>query len=186
MSTKTNSQTNWAFPSTGQGQDALWGAAAMRLPIGTPKNDVLRGDNGFNGIYAGPGNDIIYGLGGQDALAGGTGNDKIYGGKGTDTFFFETRLNARTNVDKIMDFKAADDIISLSRLIFKKAGPAGGLQETAFHVGRKAHDADDRIIYDKKTGALYYDPDGNGRAAQIKFAILVNKTTITHDDFAIG
>ena len=186
MSTKINSKTSWAFPSTGQAQDALWGAAAMALPpIGTRGNDVLRGTNGMDGFYAGPGNDVIYGRGGQDAITGGTGNDRLYGGTGPDSFFFDAKLNARTNVDKIMDFKSVDDTLVLSRLIFKKL-PAGGLAETAFHVGKKAVDADDRIIYDKKTGALYYDPDGTGSAAKVKFAVLANKTTITHDDFAIG
>ncbi|MBJ6126642.1 calcium-binding protein [Microvirga sp. BT325] len=176
------------MPGIGLGQDALWGAGALKLPpIGTSKNDVLKGDNGINGFYGLGGNDTIYGYGGYDALAGGAGNDKLYGGRGNDNFIFDTKLNAKTNVDKIMDFKSSeDDMISLSRKIFKKVGPAGGLKEEAFHVGKKAHDADDRIVYDKATGSLYYDPDGTGRAVKIKFATLVNKATLTHDDFAIG
>ena len=68
-----------------------------------------------------------------------------------------------------MDFKAADDTIGLARKIFKKIG-SGPLQENAFHAGKSAHDADDRIIYDKATGSLYYDADGTGAAAKIKFA----------------
>ncbi|MEE1656936.1 calcium-binding protein [Microvirga sp. CF3062] len=185
MSTKTTSKTNWTMPSLSQGQDALWGAAAYELPpMGTPKNDVLKGTNSLDGFYGQAGNDVIYGYGGGDVLAGGTGNDKIYGGAGKDTFFFDSKLNATTNVDKIMDFKAADDIMSLTRSIFKTIS-RGALKETAFYVGKKAHDEDDRIIYDKKTGSLFYDKDGAGGAAQIKFATLVNKTAITHMDFVI-
>jgi Ca2+-binding RTX toxin-like protein len=189
MSSKTTSKTSWTFPSDGQDQDALWSktAAAKSLPYGTPGNDVLNGTNGIDGFYGMGGNDTIYGYGDYDALAGGAGNDKLYGGRGNDNFLFTEKLNAKTNVDRIMDFKSSEnDTISLSRSIFKKAGSSGGLKEAAFYAGKKAHDKDDRIIYDKKTGSLYYDPDGTGKAAQIKFAILYNKTTITHDDFAIG
>jgi Ca2+-binding RTX toxin-like protein len=187
MSTKTTSKTSWTMPSLGQGQDALWGASAMKLPIGTPGKDVLRGSDGIDGFYALGGNDTIYGYGDYDAISGGAGNDKIYGGRGNDNFIFDAKLNAKTNVDWIMDFSVAeDDTISLSRKIFKKIGKPGELKEAAFYAGKKAHDKDDRIIYDKKTGSLYYDADGKGGAAQIKFAILHNKVAITHDDFAIG
>lgn len=188
MSTKTTSKTSWTMPSVGQGQDALWGAAAIKMPpIGTSKNDVLKGDNGINGFYGMGGNDTIYGYGGYDALAGGAGNDKLYGGRGNDNFIFDTKLNAKTNVDRIMDFKVSeDDTISLKRSIFKKAGSPGDLTETAFWTGKKAHDADDRIIYDKATGSLYYDADGTGAVAKIKFATLVNKATITYQDFFVS
>ena len=188
MSGKNSQKTGWTFPSIGQDQDALWGAATAALPpMGTPRADVLKGTDGIDGFYGMGGNDIIYGYGGYDALAGGTGNDRLYGGKGNDNFIFESKLNAKTNVDRIMDFKSSeDDTISLSRSVFKKTGSYGALKEAAFYAGRKAHDKDDRIIYDKKTGSLYYDPDGTGSAAQIKFAILANKAAITHADFAIG
>jgi len=182
MSTRT---TSWTF-SGSQMESALWGQASIALPpIGTPGNDVLKGTSGIDGFYGLSGNDVIYGYGGNDALAGGSGNDRLYGGAGNDYFFFDSRLNATTNVDKIMDFRAADDAIGLSRSIFKKIG-SGPLKESAFHVGKKAHDKDDRIIYDKATGSLYYDPDGTGAAAKIKFAILANKATITFADFAVS
>lgn len=185
MSTRTNLNSGWTMPAL-DGQNALWGASTYRLPpIGTSGNDVLKGDNGLNGLYGGPGNDTLYGYGGQDALAGGTGNDKLYGGKGMDNFIFDTKPNSRSNVDKIMDFKAADDMISLASRHYKNIG-VGGLKEEAFHIGKRAQDADDRIIYDKATGALYYDPDGTGSAARIKFAVLANKATISHLDIAIG
>jgi Ca2+-binding RTX toxin-like protein len=179
---KAISKTGWAFA----GDSALWGKTAYALPpIGTHGNDVLRGTNGIDGFYGLDGNDTIYGLGGTDALAGGAGNDKLYGGKGRDYFFFDAKLNAKTNVDKIMDFSAKDDAIGLSRSIFSKIG-RGPLKEEAFHLGKKAHDADDRIIYDKATGSLYYDKDGAGGAAAIKFAILANKAAMTYQDFAIA
>jgi Ca2+-binding RTX toxin-like protein len=185
MSTNTTLRTGWTMPAVDEAK-ALWGAAAFQLPpIGTPGNDVLKGDSAVNGIPGFGGNDTIYGYGGNDAIMGGAGNDKLYGGAGSDHFRFDTRLNAKTNVDKIMDFKSNADVIELYRGIFSKAG-RGVLKEVAFHLGAKAHDKDDRIIYDKKTGSLYYDKDGLGGTAQIKFAVLANKTTIAYDDFYIG
>ena len=175
------------MPGVDQGQNALWGTAAAAFPpVGTSGNDVLRGTNGNDSFHGQGGNDTIYGRGGIDIIVGGAGNDKLYGGAGKDTFFFMARLNARTNVDKIMDFKSSDDTMALRKSFFSKVGPYGELNEAAFHLGKKAHDADDRIIYDKATGSLYYDADGTGSAAKIKFATLANKATITYQDFFVS
>jgi Ca2+-binding RTX toxin-like protein len=186
MSTRTTSKTGWTMPSLGQ--DALWGAAAFEMPpMGTPGRDVLRGGDGVDGIMGFGGNDTIYGNGGNDAIMGNEGNDKLYGGAGADHFRFDTKLNAKTNVDRIMDFTPNEDVLELARSPFSKAGKAGSvLKESAFYVGKKAHDKDDRIIYDKKTGSLYYDKDGKGGAEQIKFATLYKKPIIAHDDFVIA
>lgn len=54
-----------------------------------------------------------------------------------------------------------------------------------FYKGAKAHDANDRIIYDNKKGVLYYDPDGTGSAAQIKIATLSKKLKMTYKDFFV-
>jgi Ca2+-binding RTX toxin-like protein len=55
----------------------------------------------------------------------------------------------------------------------------------AFRVGRAAADAEDRIVYDRTKGALYYDADGTGPAAMVKFAILANKAALTSWDFFV-
>jgi serralysin len=44
------------------------------------------------------------------------------------------------------------------------------LARSAFEVGSAADDPRDRIIYDKDTGALFYDADGSGAQAAVKFA----------------
>jgi hypothetical protein len=44
-----------------------------------------------------------------------------------------------------------------------------------FYKGSKAHDRDDRIIYDQKKGVLYYDKDGTGASAAVKIATFDNK-----------
>jgi hypothetical protein len=47
------------------------------------------------------------------------------------------------------------------------------------------HDGDDHIIYNKASGALYYDSDGIGGHAQIQFAVLANRPSIAANDFAV-
>ena len=54
-----------------------------------------------------------------------------------------------TNVDKSTDFNPWADRISLESDIFKKIGGRGKLKDDAFWIGSKAHDASDRIIYNK-------------------------------------
>jgi hypothetical protein len=38
------------------------------------------------------------------------------------------------------------------------------------------------VIYNKKTGALYYDPDGDGPAHAVKIAMLPKKMALTAKD----
>jgi hypothetical protein len=54
------------------------------------------------------------------------------------------------------------------------------LAKTAFYSGPAAHDADDRIVYNKKTGALFYDQDA---PAAILIAKLAPKLKVNGKDF---
>ncbi|KAB0265077.1 VCBS domain-containing protein [Microvirga brassicacearum] len=128
---------------------------------------------------------------GNDKLWGGLGNDFLTGGRGKDTFVFDTKLDKRKNVDTITDFSSKDDAIYLDNAIFKKLGKKGSpttpakMDSKMFWAGTKAHDKDDRIIYDKKSGALYYDADGVGGASQIKFGQVKKGISVTYKDFFV-
>jgi Ca2+-binding RTX toxin-like protein len=157
---------------------------------GTQGVDVLTGENGHDTIYGAGANDMLSGLGGNDRIHGGAGKDQLWGGAGKDVFVFDARLNNRSNVDKIFDFNRLDDGIYLENRIFTKLG-AGSLSRPKqfkadmFVEGTRAQDREDRIVYDKKTGSLYYDKDGTGSAAQVKIATIDNKVKLTHADFFI-
>lgn len=129
--------------------------------------------------------DRLTGAAGDDTLRGRAGNDTLSGGAGSDAFVFDTRPNKRTNVDTITDFSAADDTIWLSKSVFAKIAKKGALSSGAFWAGTKAHDASDRIIYNKKTGALYYDDDGSGSHAMVQIAKLAGKPALSHKDFFV-
>jgi Ca2+-binding RTX toxin-like protein len=92
---------------------------------------------------------------------------------------------ATSNVDRIQDFVVADDTIQLQDSVYTRAGPVGTLSAEAFHIGARAQEADDRIIYDTTSGALYYDRDGSGSATQVKFAQLSRGLGLTNEDFSI-
>ena len=52
-------------------------------------------------------------------------------------------------------------------------------------VGKAAHDGSDRIVYDDKTGKLFYDADGNGGDAAVLFAKLDPHLDLGFGDFLI-
>src|SRR6185295_1380467 len=110
---------------------------------------------------------LIEGNAGANTLNGGDGSDTLVGFAGADTFAFTTALGGG-NVDRIADFSAADDTIALDHTMFAGLG-LGALNANAFVTGTSAQDADDRIIYDQATGALYFDADGSGSGAAVQF-----------------
>ncbi|TWF56810.1 DUF6923 family protein [Neorhizobium alkalisoli] len=142
---------------------------------GSKYADVLTGNKLANRIEGGSGNDTLNGRLGKDVLVGGAGKD---------TFVFDTKLSS-SNIDKILDFNPISDSIDLELAIFKKAGKVGHLAADAFYAGAKAHDASDRIIYDSKSGKLWYDADGTGSSKAVQFATLDKGLKLTYHDFDI-
>ncbi|MCG7392222.1 matrixin family metalloprotease [Microvirga sp. ACRRW] len=144
--------------------------------------DGITGNSSSNTLKGNAGNDTIKGGSGNDILFGGSGNDILAGGSGQDRFYFDKRPSG-IDVDRITDFNVKDDTIYLDDAAFglKK----GILSKAAFRLGANAKDTSDRIVYDKATGALYFDPDGIGSAEKIKFATLPKKLALTVADFLV-
>jgi len=159
-------------------QTSFTGTSGSNTINGNAANNVIRG---FSGA------DRLYGLDGNDKLYGGLGNDPLYGGTGKDAFVFDDRPNSRTNKDAIKDFRVVDDTIWLDNTDFTRVGSNGALKSAAFYVNKtgKAHDASDRIIYDKDSGVLYYDADGTGKAAGVAFATISKNLSLTSKDFLV-
>src|SRR4030095_4261771 len=125
---------------------------------------------------------IFDGLGGDDQIHGGGGNDTIVTSTGSDGIYFDTALNAATNVDAVTDFDVALDTFFLDDAVF--AGLAAGpLAAGAFQSGTAALDADDRILYDSATGQIRFDGDGTGAAVAILFATVTPGLALTNADF---
>ena len=148
---------------------------------GSSLSDTIVGDTGRDGLSGGLGNDvlkggangdILRGDAGNDRLSGGAGGDVLTGGKGKDVFVFDFGPS-KANVDRVVDFDVRSDSIHLDNAVMKALGkgmPAkpAKLKADAFHTGPAAADAEDRVIYDPRTGLLSHDSDGvNGKAAVI-------------------
>ncbi|HEV2563987.1 MAG TPA: M10 family metallopeptidase C-terminal domain-containing protein [Microvirga sp.] len=155
--------------------------------IGGRFDDTLQGNAAENLLRGGGGADTLLGGAGNDTLHGGSGNDRLSGGVGQDVFVFESKADRSRNVDRLEDFKATDDSIRLDNKIFTELGSGSAskpaiLKADMFVRAAKAQDREDRIIYDKRTGALSYDSDGTGAAAAVKIATLDKKLKIGFQD----
>ncbi|GGD95783.1 hypothetical protein GCM10011390_13230 [Aureimonas endophytica] len=164
---------------------AVAGNAGIKLTGNEFANTIL-GNDGANELHGGAGKDILSGGAGNDRLFGEEGSDRLTGGAGADSFVFTTAPKAGEH-DTITDFNVRDDTIELSLSAFGKAGVAGVLSADAFHAaaGGLAHDASDRVIYDTKSGDLFYDADGSGGGAAVRFAHLEPGLALTAADFLL-
>jgi Ca2+-binding RTX toxin-like protein len=145
--------------------------------------NTLTGTSSANSLTGTSGNDLINGGAGDDKIWSKAGSDVLIGGIGKDSFTFDTKPGS-TNVDVIVDFNVADDTIRLNDTVFTKL-KYGQLSSSSFVTGEKALDSGDRVVYNDKTGALYYDADGTGSAAAVKFAMIENLAKLTAADFVV-
>jgi Ca2+-binding RTX toxin-like protein len=162
-----------------------YGSAVEALSAASTAGAISLTGNSVGQTITGNGSaNRINGAGGADRLNGGLGSDTLTGGTGADTFFFTKTLSS-ANVDRITDFYAPEDTMRIDNAVF--VGLAGGaLAPSAFRISASgAQDATDRIIYNKATGALFFDKDGLGGAGMVKFAQLNAGTSLSAADFFV-
>ena len=142
-----------------------WGGSAVNL-TGNDSAQTITGNAANNVVNGGLGNDTLWGLGGKESL------------------LFSTAIGS-ANKDTIKDFNAADDTVRIDNAVFTAVSGTGVLTAVQFYQGTAAHDADDRIVYNRTSGELMYDADGNGSGAAVTFAVISNKVAMTNTDFVI-
>ncbi|QFU15747.1 glycoside hydrolase family 113 [Microvirga thermotolerans] len=152
-----------------------------------PSGLVLRGTARADRLTGREGDDQLWGRAGKDVLAGGAGKD---------VFVFDTKPG-KANLDRIVDFSVADDTIWLDNALFKanpgfyaaiRKGTSAkplALKSAFFRVADKAKDANDFLVYDRKKGVLFYDPDGAGEKAMVAIATLSKNLKMTAKDFFV-
>jgi Ca2+-binding RTX toxin-like protein len=138
----------------------------------------------FNGIGNGLDNTII-GTPFDNTIVGREGRDVLKGQAGDDTFVFDRALGA-DNVDRIIDFEVNGDNDTLKIKGSLLGGmSAGVLAAGRFVAGTAAGDANDRFIFDRPSGQLWFDADGTGAAAQQLVATFEQNALVQADDILI-
>lgn len=166
------------------GNDTLIGGAGDDTFTGDAGNDSLNGGSGSDTFTGDAGKDTLTGGAGKDILVGDFGSDKLSGGAGADDFGFGA---PNEGIDTITDFGVGDD-----RILVSATGFGGGLKAGAaitagqFKLGAAATDANDRFIYNKNSGALFFDVDGTGSKGQVQIATLTNKPQISNADIFVS
>lgn len=170
-------------------QDDGFGNTETALGIerfrGSRFNDRFTGGGGEDDFGGDDGNDTLIGGAGTDHLSGDDGDDRLTGNLGEDDFNFGNGL-AEAGVDTITDMQVGIDEIWVT-------SDWGGLT-TEFLIANQfrsgagvttANTATQRLIYNTTTGDLYYDADGVGGAAAVRFAVLSNQAAINFGDFHV-
>lgn len=177
-------------------------------------NDVIYGESGDDRISAGGGNDLILGGTGVDMIDAGSGDDiilagegseekvqKVKGGSGND--FFVLNSASIADAPSITDFDSGQDSLILDSTVFTAFenpdaadGEAGYFQVEANQYLRgygldaasnNETGVDDFLIFDIRSGKLYYDEDGNeGGSETVLIATLKgNAKYLDFDNFIV-
>jgi Ca2+-binding RTX toxin-like protein len=178
------------YEAAGGGNDRIFASSSFALLPGYEVETISTTDNFGTAridLTGSEYNQTIIGNNGVNILRGKAGNDVLHGLGGTDYFTFDTALNAATNVDTIADFVSVDDIIMLDDAVF--TGMAGGFAGASlFYAAAGATAAatsTQRIVQNTTTGDLFFDADGEGGAAAIRFASVQPGALMYAHDFFV-
>jgi len=139
-------------------------------------NDVLTGNAASNSLNGAAGNDFLRGLAGNDTLTGGPGHD---------TFLFNTAPNSGANRDFVISYIPAEDTIQLENAIFTRLPASAHLNPAYFRAAAHALDNSDFIVYNRATGTLMYDPNGNAAGGEVQIAIFTGRPLLTASEFTV-
>jgi serralysin len=140
----------------------------------------LYGNAYANKLEGNAGTNTLNGSAGNDMLIGRKGADKLTGGSGADKFHFSGVTEAG---DSVTDFANGD------HFCFSASGfgglAKGDLSASAFRLGSKALDSNDRFVFNSANDTLYFDSNGSGSGGVITIAKLTNGFTLDHGDILI-
>jgi Ca2+-binding RTX toxin-like protein len=167
--------------------------------IGSADGNNMHGSLSTGEMYGKGGNDNLYGSKGKELIKGGNGDDwiegrgkvdNLFGGKGADTFAFtNVKVTASDGdpfaVHRVRDFSTKHDSIFLDGERFT-ALDNGPLDDSTFGYGGRAETRKEHIFLKKKTGELFYDEDGSGKAEKVLFAKFEPGVVLTADHFEVG
>ena len=162
-----------------------------------PATNVINGTANADNLLGGAANETINGLAGNDTVNGGAGNDTINGGAGSDLLtgglgtdsFLLADAAGPTNIDRISDFALGDRLL-LSNTAFAGLS-VGAVDLTRFITVRSDREAvasttaATRLIFDRQTNNLFYDPDGTGAAGIQQILSITNGYRLLNTDVTV-
>ncbi|NJD06655.1 MAG: hypothetical protein FIA97_09175, partial [Methylococcaceae bacterium] len=161
------------------------GAYIERIVLEGSRSLSAFGNDGNNAILGNTGRNKLDGGLGNDLIAGGGGSDKLKGGEGADLFVFD----GSKGVDIVSDYASGTDTLGLDGDKFAKLDADGnGRVDGDFFVsgaGAKPQDGDDYLIYDSKSGILWFDDDGSGGGKAVKVAVLSGQPEILPEQIQV-
>jgi len=163
-----------------QGTDIVSSGINYTLPANVEKL-ILRGTANHNAT-GNTLNNTLTGNTTNNILTGASGNDTLIGRGGNDTFVFNSPTEGN---DTITDFSPIADIINVKASGFGSGLTAGVLLSTKFVLGSSALNTNTRFIYNKPTGALWFDSDGTGSAEPLQIATLSNDANLTSNQIVV-
>jgi Ca2+-binding RTX toxin-like protein len=173
----------------GGGNDTLEGGDGDDYFVGGDGNDIIRGGIGADTILGGAGNDSITGGDGDDVVLPGAGRNTLEGGAGRDRFRLgsDAAVGNRRQLNQITDFTPKGDVIEISKKLLPGSGlKTGKLSASDFQavarIGSSSSDA--KLVYDRGTGILYYNPSREG-AANVPLLQLNGKPNVSAGNFSI-
>jgi serralysin len=146
-------------------------------------NVTLNGGGGNDHLIAGSSSTILRGGDGHDRFWLGNADHTATGGAGSDVFVLHNALGD-WGLATLTDFHGNQDSIEVAtETLAGLEGEERAVRANEFVRGAEATTASHRFIFDSSAGALYYDSDGNGAAAQQLLAnIDVVGGTFNHQD----
>lgn len=177
-----DSASDFVLELAGEGVDIFKSSVSCTLRANV-ENLNLVGNANIRGI-GNPLDNRINGNSGNNVIEGAQGNDKLKGFGGNDAFLFDSALRPG-NVDRVLSFSPADDVIRLDNVVFTGL-PVGGLAGAKFKdIASGPVDPSDRILYNSDSGAVYFDANGSGPGARKLFAVIENDPVLTAADFFV-
>ncbi len=175
--TAFNGHFNSGATIKGSNEDDFLEAGVGGKLLGRDGNDYILTFKGLTLAKGGDGDDTLVGNG-ESRLVGGKGED-IFTAWGPDGGDF------LKGGDFFKDFSVKDDVVALHPSVFE-GPPEGHLADSYFNIGKAAETADHHVIYNKKTGILYWDEDGLGGVAQVQVARLPDHLKLKADNIFFG
>lgn len=149
---------------------------------GEAKGDTFKN---IESIFA-PGSDdrIVASNTGGIRLNGGFGSDTLIGGDGRDGFVFADNPYGE-HIDVVKNFDPENDTIYIGTHFFEALFGLGSRLPKEFFTTSEATSVDHHIIYDKRTGSLFYDGDGDSSSVAVKIADFADGTALSHIDIRL-